>query len=491
MNPTSSTSLKHPLFTGDLLQRIFVGGLAMSMAACGPKPESGGGSSTAPAGDASSAAPTASAPSASSSSAPVKPAPEPVEPELGHPATVQEATRLLDLSTLERLPSKPGRSTMATLTYRASGDVKTAYEFHRTKLNALKWKEVEGAQVTEQYASATFTRAGFHVSLTVMPASDAGQVDIMLTNHGNVNWSALPLPQGLKPTYVGPLTAMYTVEGAVPDIQQLTHKLLKDAGWVSYGNAADTFYFKKNAILLHVNVASAPAQGGKTMIRLGSEQLSSDLPAPANASDLRFTEPSSELTFQSPDSKDVVEKFYRAALESVGWKATLDKAIDISGKDVVIFRNPEKAMITVNLTAKGGGGTGVKVEYLSPGQFEEMDRHEREQIEKAKKKHQEEQNAPKPKVSLKLPTSANAKSSQPDRMTITLPAGSAKSTILALRTQLSTEGWTEELAVLEGLGGAVSFKKGALMMNLTYTDSGLSDAEITVAVPGAEVEVVK
>ena len=87
------------------------------------------------------------------------------------PATVEQAARVLDLSTFPLMDgAKPPESRhMANLSYVAPGDPKTALEFHRKAFVAQGWKELPNSSVTDQSASAMFARDGFVVSLSVIP----------------------------------------------------------------------------------------------------------------------------------------------------------------------------------------------------------------------------------------------------------------------------------------------------------------------------------
>ena len=81
------------------------------------------------------------------------------------PATVEQAARVLDLSTFPLMDgAKPPESRqVANLFYLATGDVKTAFEFNRKALFAQGWKELPNSSVTDQSASAMFSRDGFVV----------------------------------------------------------------------------------------------------------------------------------------------------------------------------------------------------------------------------------------------------------------------------------------------------------------------------------------
>ena len=104
------------------------------------------------------------------------------------PATVEQAAKILDLSTF---PLMDGAKLLesrqvANLFYLATGDVKTAFEFNRKALLAQGWKELPNSSVTDQSASAMFSRDGFVVYVSVSPHGEPGSVQVRLQNQGNV-----------------------------------------------------------------------------------------------------------------------------------------------------------------------------------------------------------------------------------------------------------------------------------------------------------------
>ena len=220
------------------------------------------------------------------------------------PATVEQAARILDLSTVPLMDGAkpPGSRQVANFLYVATGDVKAVFEFHRKALVAQGWKELPNSSVTEQSASAMFSRSGFVVSLSVSPTGEPGGLMVMLQNLGNVKPGQLPVPPGAKPVYVGDSTAMYATDAAVPATADACRKLFIAQGWVPYGDAGDSAFFKQNAILVTATASSAPAQGGKTMIQYSSQLISADIPAPPNVEDLRYADQPPELTFQTTDT---------------------------------------------------------------------------------------------------------------------------------------------------------------------------------------------
>jgi hypothetical protein len=214
------------------------------------------------------------------------------------PATVEQAARVLDLSTFPLMDgAKPLDSPqVANLFYLATGDVKTAFEFNRKALLVQGWKELPNSSVTDQSASGMFSRNGFVVFVSVTPNGD-GSLQVRLQNQGNVKPGKLPVPPNAKPVYVGDSTAMYETEAAVPATVDACRNLFVAQGWVPYGDAGDSAMFKQNANLVTATVSSAPAQGGKTMIQYSNQLISADIPVPPNVEDLRYVDEPPELTF--------------------------------------------------------------------------------------------------------------------------------------------------------------------------------------------------
>ena len=162
------------------------------------------------------------------------------------PATVEEAAKVIDLSTfplMEGAKSSESRH-VANLSYVAPGDPKKALEFHRKTFSAQGWKELPNSTVTDDSASAMFARDGFVVSLSVIPYEKTG-VSVRLQNLGNIKPGQLPAPPGAKAVYVGEPTAMYDTQAAVPATADAIRKLFVAQGWVPYGTAGDTDNFKR------------------------------------------------------------------------------------------------------------------------------------------------------------------------------------------------------------------------------------------------------
>jgi len=420
------------------------------------------------------------------------------------PATVEEAAKVLDLSTFPFMDGAKSTESrhVANLSYVAPGDPKKALEFQRKAFGAQGWKELPNSTISDQSADAMFARDGFVVSLSVIPYETNG-VSVRLLNLGNVKPGKLPVPPGAKAVYQGDSTAMYETDAAVPVTADAIRNLFVAQGWVPYGKAGDTDNFKKNSILATATVSSAPARGGKTMIQYSNQLISSDIPAPPNVEDLRYVDEPPELTFATTNQDAVVE-FYRKALAGAGWKSTMDKMIDVDGKPTMIFRNPAKEMITLSVPYDyGSGKLGVSVRFQSAAEIAELDRRIKEeaprlraeaQAKAAKEAKEAAELAERnkvPKVAITLPGDAKDVKQTKDEIKFTVGKGKAKAAVESLRTQFRDAGWKENVASLERMAGTLLLSKEDQSVTITYSDTGFMPSEVSVSAMRAELEAAK
>lgn len=416
------------------------------------------------------------------------------------PATVEQATQILDLSTTPLLDGAkpPGSRQMAHLLYSATGDVKKGFEFHRKTLVAQGWKELPNTSVTEQSASARFSRSGFVVSLSVSPIGDPGDLMVTLQNLGNVKPGQLPVPPGTKPVYVGDSTAMYSTDTAVPATAEACRNLFLAQGWVPYGDAGgDTAVFKKNAILVTATVSSAPAQGGKTMIQYSTQLISADIPAPPNVEDLRYVDEPPELTFATAN-QDAIVDFYQKTLATAGWKSTLDHMVAADEKPTMIFRNPAKDMLTLAAPGALRGKLLFSVRFQSAAEIAERDRRIKEEAPKlraaaeakaAKEAAELAERNKVPKVAVVLPSDAKDVKQTKDQITFTVGKGKAKAAVESFRTQFREAGWKENFASMAAMAGTLQFSKEDQSVTITYSDTGFMPTEVRLSAMRAELEV--
>ncbi|MGE5213703.1 MAG: hypothetical protein ACM3NN_08435 [Nitrospirota bacterium] len=420
----------------------------------------------------------------------------------GTPATAEQAAKVLDLSTFPLIngAQPPASRQVASLTYTASGDVKTGFEFIRKALVAQGWKELPNSSVTDQAASAMFGRDGFAVSVSVSPSGEGGKLYVMLQNHGNVKPGKLPVPPGVKTVYVGDPTAMYSTDAAVPATVEACRNLLVAQGWVPYGDAGDSATFKQNAILVTTYVSSAPAQGGKTMIQYSTQQMSADIPAPPNVEDLRYSDSPTELTFETKENQDAIIGFYQKALAGAGWKSTMDHMVDVDEKPTMIFRNPAKDMLTLSIPNAYGGKLYTSVRFQSAAEIAELDRKIKEMAPKiraaaeAKAAKEAAELAEKnkvPKITVTLPADAKDVNETKDEIKFGVANGKAMAAVESLRSQFRDAGWKEKTASLEKMAGTLLLSKDDQSLTITYSDTGFMPSEVSISAFRAELETAK
>jgi hypothetical protein len=242
--------------------------------------------------------------------------------------------------------TEPGRRTLAGLAYDAPGTVKAVFESQRKELAARQWSEVPDAgYLSDESSSGLFRRGGYLTTLSVIPTRLKGVVRVNVQQLGNVPLDQLPKPADAKPMFVGPSAAMYVTESSVEQTAEACRALLAAQGWEPYGKVGDSLVLKKGTVRLDARVSSAPAQGGKTMISYSAELMSYDLPAPADAVDVEYTDMTATLMFDTKRTVAETAEYYRTALAKNGWKSTLEKPVEVDRKQVLIFRNPQKDLL--------------------------------------------------------------------------------------------------------------------------------------------------
>jgi hypothetical protein len=295
---------------------------------------------------------------------------------------------------------------------------------------------------------------------------------------------------------------MYATEAAVPATADACRNLLLAQGWVPYGDAGDSAFFKQNAILATATVSSAPAQGGKSMIQYSTQQISADIPAPPGVEDLRYVDQPPELTFQTAaNQQDAIVDFYRKTLATPGWKSTLDHTVDVDDKPTMIFRNPAKEMLTLAVSGVLHGKLLFSVRFQSAAEIAELDRRIKEEAPKlraaaeakaAKEAAELAERNKVPKVAVTLPADAKDVKQTKDEIKFAVGKGKAKAAVEFFRTQFRDAGWKENFASMAGMSGAVSFSKGdGQSVTLTYTDTPISPTEVSLSAMRAELEAVK
>ena len=411
------------------------------------------------------------------------------------PATVEAAARVLDL---RKFPVMEGARvtgdmrTLGMLMYEAQGEAKTAFEFQRKQLQERGWKELPGAYLDATNASAKFTRDGFLIAVSTYDTSSdpkkVGWASVTLVNHGNVRADKLPVPPAVKPFHPDVMEGSYTTEATVHETAEACRKLLLAAGWEPYGTASrdpksPMMYFKRNAIRVMAWVSSAEAEGGKTLIRYSTEQLSADLPVPPDAPDPDYTDFQKTLRFEWPgDNADAVVAFYQQRLPLQDCKSMTERPIsdDKRKTQFLIFRNPEGDRISLDL-AKFTGIVRVEVRHQTAAEVKEM----QQQMDQLAERERQKLAMKNVKITVAVPLPAKAQNVEKQAENLfefTLGTGSGPAALESFREHFRKAGWTEEQgAEFKKNTGSLDFKKDKVRLGLSYFDTGFTDAEIRVS----------
>jgi hypothetical protein len=280
------------------------------------------------------------------------------------------------------------------------------------------------------------------------------------------------------------VNASFITEASREQTADACRKLLLAQGWEPYGMAGDVLFFKQNAVRLAARISTAPAQGGKTVIDYSTELMSVDLPAPADTLGLQYADVNTQLFFDAKMSEKDLVGFYRPTLAKAGWEATTEKPIKIDFKDIMIFRNPTKDMLTLEMNDVDGK-TRVLLKHESAAEVAEIERRIDAEMERRKA----EKNKPLPKLVVTLPPDAKDIKQTKNRIEFQLATGKAKAAVESWRKQFAKDGWKEEFAASEDMAGSISFVKGSQDVSMSYSDTGFLPAEVTIHATNVELAV--
>ncbi|MGC3970066.1 MAG: hypothetical protein QM775_22885 [Pirellulales bacterium] len=314
------------------------------------------------------------------------------------------------------------------------------------------------------------------------PASSSAAASSVATTGGETSELAkLPIPVGAKKVFVSGDVAMYSTDASVATTTADCRQRLLDDGWVPYGGAGDSRFYKRGLTRLTATVGEA--QGNKTMISYSQEKLTADLPAPSFAEDIQFATTTKELTFQTAKSLDEVISYYLPELATTEWKPTTDQPIKSGIRDELIFRNPGGDMLTLGIS-EFQERRRVSLRHQSAEQVAAAEKKFREEMAARKAKEEAET----PKIDLALPAKAANVARTKGRVNFELPSGGAKEYLDELRKDFKGRGWQERVTTMEKIGGLVEFSKGEQTVTVSYTDPGIVPADVTLLTTGVEIK---
>lgn len=393
----------------------------------------------------------------------------------------------LDLATLP-LPEGAeaiGARRQAQLSYNAREAVEPAFKAVAKALADRGWNEAPGAYVTPQAASASFQKGAARLSLSVMPGTDPntpGGATVSITQYGDVDLTALPLPEGAKSVYAFPAGAMFQTAAPVAETAAALRAKLLAAGWTPYGEAGDTRFYKRGKIRLTANVSAMPAQPGQTAIQLASELLSVDLPLVPDATRAQYADPTAQLSFDTKSLNEDVFAFYKKALAASGFQPTTDQPVRDRFKTFLIFRNPAGDLRTLEVHNVDGLTRGDLTHQTAAEVAAIDERIRKELAEKATRKP-----ADLPLVALPIPEGARNLTRSKTEIEFQVAAGSAATAVAPIRKFLKAEGWSESQTVGNATAGTTTFEKSGARLTILHADPGFIPAEITITASGASL----
>lgn len=344
--------------------------------------------------------------------------------------------------------------------------------------DAPKQDAAPAAAAPNAAAPATATSAG-----SAQPAAPAvpGQVPASAMSAAGVDLAKLPVPKGAKPFFASPDVAMIQTEAAADATAKEVAAMLSGEGWTPYGSVPGSQYFTKNLVKLNATVTAGA--DGKTMISYSTEKIAVDLPAPTDALDLRYDDSTKRLMFDTKSDEAGVEKFYRELLGKSEWKATTDKPFKVDFKNELIFRNPAKDMLTLQMS-EFEGNRRVTLQHMTAAEVAAQEARIKAAL--AQKKLDSEK--PLPKLKLAVPSDAADAKKEKNQLSFKVPTGKAKGIVDGWRKTLTGDGWKEEVSAYSAEAGSIAFRKDKQYVQVSHIDPGFIPGEITVAATETELE---
>lgn len=242
-------------------------------------------------------------------------------------ATVEEAAKLLDLRTVPMHSKAAGTiiKSVATQMYElpATENAKEVFGFIQKELAGRGWKDTANPPfLSPKSCSATFTRNGYSLAVTVFEASgkDGKVIKVVMTNQGNLDVNKLYVPKTGKKLIGAQSSMVYAVESSIEDARkEVRDALIKDQ-WEPYGMAGSTHTFRKNAIKLDVGIY-AGSRDKKTNVSYMTRLLPFELPAPTEARLVTVSDSPAQLFAVTKGNSQEIASWFEKKLTAMGWKS--------------------------------------------------------------------------------------------------------------------------------------------------------------------------
>lgn len=327
------------------------------------------------------------------------------------------------------------------------------------------------------------------VSLPLLASMLLGSVPMRAENSG-LDLTKIPVPPGARRIHADAYSAIYSIDAPADSMREASAKLLAAQGWEPYGSAGLTRYYKRGTTRLLTTIQPEAGKPDRTMITFSGEAMSADIPLPPGTEEVQYTDSAKRLGFLTALSPEGVTEFYRKALAPTGWFTKMPKPEKTDFQYEFIFRSPADEMILINMTPTSGK-LRTMVTYSTAEEVAAEKQRVATGMAALKDKLAREASAPKPKVTISLPTGTQSKALTKQDLKLNLPAGKAKSAVESLRDELLASGWKETNASLDPAGGTVNLSRESHSLTILYMDPGFMPAEITVTPLGVEIDLTE
>lgn len=285
--------------------------------------------------------------------------------------------------------------------------------------------------------------------------------------------------------FEGPSSIQYVTEQSVEETRESVRTSLKSDGWQPYGEAGPILSFKKGPVQLRAMIVAAPGQGGKTVFDYQSQMMSADIASPSDAIRIAYAESTKSLDFDTNRALEATAEDYAKILAEKGWKPTTEKPILDKFEYFWIFRNAKQEMLDLKLK-KIGEGTRILAKFMTAAEVEEENRKAKLAAQKAMK--------PKAEKMVRIDTPSEGIERwnvTPRRIEAVAKSGQARKIAESIRNELKKAGWDVTTEVIEQIAGSIAMSKEDLSVSIVYDDTGITPAEMTISITGANFESSK
>ena len=403
--------------------------------------------------------------------------------QASQPASVAKAQAVLDLSTFPLVDvEEVAAANIASQSYTSKGSVEAVANRLQKAFEERGFEVEPGASITPAYATSQYRKAGFVISVMVMPGASGKTCQVTINNLGNTDVTKLPTPAGTQQLYASPRSLMCTANSSVIDTKKACRELLEANGWQWFGDTTVSFFMRQNGQRVQVMVNESPAQPGKAMIQYTAEQLSAEIPIPRELVALQYADINGGTIMDSKLGKDSFFVALRETMEKSKWKATTEQPFVIDFHEHLIFRSPAGELADCEVF-EFEGMTRCRLRYMTKAQVEaESELAKKRAAEAASKQKMEAENM----SVISVPTFARSEVTKRESKVIEfqLAPNAVQASLTAWTKAMEEAGWKMEKIISTKEVAELKFTKDKLAVEVTMINPGIIPASITLKATG-------